>query len=165
MTGHSFQHRKDWLAHLVQRHGWKWGAELGLRNGATFCHLLRTCPGLHLIGVDTWSPDIGYQNVDEAERRTREGAAPYIERAHIIKATTLEAATQVAPLSLDFVFIDADHSTEAVIADIAAWGPKVRKGGQMLGHDINWPSVKAAVDDLLPGYVIGPDNCFRWDVP
>jgi Methyltransferase domain len=37
--------------------------------------------------------------------------------------------------SLDFVFIDADHSYSAVSRDIDAWLPKVRKSGIMSGHD------------------------------
>jgi hypothetical protein len=36
---------------------------------------------------------------------------------------------------LDFVYLDADHTYEAVKADIAAWWPKVRVGGTLGGHD------------------------------
>ena len=35
----------------------------------------------------------------------------------------------------DFVFIDANHSYEAVREDVAAWAPKVRSGGIVSGHD------------------------------
>jgi predicted O-methyltransferase YrrM len=38
-------------------------------------------------------------------------------------------------LSIDFLFIDADHSYEAVKADWNGWFPKVRKGGYIALHD------------------------------
>jgi predicted O-methyltransferase YrrM len=37
--------------------------------------------------------------------------------------------------SIDFLFIDADHSYEAVKADWNGWFPKVRKGGYIALHD------------------------------
>jgi predicted O-methyltransferase YrrM len=37
--------------------------------------------------------------------------------------------------SIDFLFIDADHSYEAVKADWNRWFPKVRKGGYIALHD------------------------------
>jgi predicted O-methyltransferase YrrM len=38
-------------------------------------------------------------------------------------------------LPIDFLFIDADHSYEAVKADWNEWFPKVRKGGHIALHD------------------------------
>jgi hypothetical protein len=37
--------------------------------------------------------------------------------------------------SIDFLFIDADHSYEAVKADWNEWSPKVKKGGYIALHD------------------------------
>ena len=37
--------------------------------------------------------------------------------------------------SLDFVFIDANHTFEYVVNDIAEWSKKVRPGGIISGHD------------------------------
>lgn len=159
-VGGGFSWRYEWLAHLANLHHWQRGAELGLRNGTTFHYVLQHCPQLTLIGVDCWADGLGHQRVQEAEKRTRDGAASYGERAVIIKDYTVPAADWVQDGSLDFVFVDADHSEAAVRADLRAWRPKVRPGGWVIGHDINWPSVKAAADDLLSGYVIGPDNCY-----
>ena len=51
-----------------------------------------------------------------------------------------------------FIFIDANHSYEAVCADIDAWMKKLLPDGMMAGHDyyvdgVNWPGVKKAVDE------------------
>lgn len=53
--------------------------------------------------------------------------------------------------SFDAVFIDADHSYNAVCADIRAWRPLIRPGGVLCGHDYNNKTVRRAVDELVPG--------------
>ena len=53
--------------------------------------------------------------------------------------------------SLDFVFIDADHSYECVKNDIARWMPKVKKGGVISGDDYvrQHPGVIQAVNETF----------------
>jgi predicted O-methyltransferase YrrM len=46
-----------------------------------------------------------------------------------------EAAAVLADGVFDLVFIDGDHSYEAVSRDIALWRPKVAQGGVLCGHD------------------------------
>lgn len=161
--------RGQWLEHLIKVHGWSCGAELGVWRGETFTHLLANCAGLScLYGVDLWAsqPDndgpesyVDWPH-DENERRVRAVAARHGDRGRVLKMWTHEAARLVPDESLDFVYIDADHSEQGVRRDIADWLPKVKATGWILGHDINWDTVRRAVDDLLPGYVIGPDNAW-----
>jgi len=56
----------------------------------------------------------------------------------------------VADGSLDFAFIDANHSYEGASADAAAWFPKVKPGGWLCGHDYGNPrwGVQRAVDEF-----------------
>ena len=158
--------RWDWIESMVKRHGWTRGAELGLCNGDTFLHLLDRCPNLTMIGVDLWEAQPSndgpenYVGKDHKgrEARVRSGAERHGGRAIIIKDWTLNAANQIDNDSLDFVFIDADHSEDGVRADILAWLPKIKDSGWILGHDIDWPTVRSVVDELLPGYVIGSEN-------
>lgn len=62
---------------------------------------------------------------------------------------SVEAAGHVVDESLDFVFIDAIHSFEAVSSDLNAWFPKVRRGGLVAGHDVSWSGVREAVEQFL----------------
>jgi hypothetical protein len=160
--------REHWIAYLANKHKWTLGAELGIFRGQTFLHVLKSCPQLTLIGVDLWEPqpdNKGPENYMEwphqqNEKTVREGAAQFGDRAIIYKMLTSEAAKFVEDNSLDFVFVDADHGTDAVRNDILTWLPKIKDSGCILGHDINWPTIKVVVDELLPGYVIGPDNAY-----
>jgi predicted O-methyltransferase YrrM len=61
----------------------------------------------------------------------------YGSRAVILNGWSVEVAKTIPDGSLDFVFIDANHAYEYVVADIAAWAPKVRKGGIVYGHDFD----------------------------
>ena len=135
------------FVNLVNEHRWTHGAELGVDKGILFGALLRGCPNLHLTGVDTF-PD------HERSRRVFELANAYVDRSHLMVMTTHEASALMEPASLDFVFIDADHSYDAVKDDIALWRPKVKTGGWLGGHDYHprkFPGVVKAVDEAFEG--------------
>ena len=60
---------------------------------------------------------------------------PWFPQLRVIKLPSLEAAPLFMDGYFDLVYIDGDHSYDAVIADIKAWMPKVRNGGILCGHD------------------------------
>ena len=68
-----------------------------------------------------------------------------------IRKFSLDAVTLYKDNSLDFIFIDAAHDYDNVLADIKAWYPKCKKGtGIISGHDYSWgPEVKKAVHDFF----------------
>ena len=77
------------------------------------------------------------------------------------RMTSVEAAATYDDASLDFVFIDADHSYEAVKEDIIAWWPKVKPGGIISGHDYHMgaPGVMNATNELF-GFVRTVADCW-----
>lgn len=153
--------RWDVLTHLVTNNRWRRGAEIGVLNGATFFQLLDRCPALSMIAVDQWATDApDYGDLTKVGEEFQEQAKAYGERARILRGSSAEMACQVDDASLDFCFVDAEHTFVAASADIAAWAPKVKKGGAIMGHDINLAPVAAAVMESLPGRKIEmlPDN-------
>ena len=74
--------------------------------------------------------------------------APVWKDLYVIKSRSHLAARFFADNSVDFVFIDADHSLKAVRLDLAAWWPKVCSGGIFSGHDYRRPPVKQALDEF-----------------
>jgi hypothetical protein len=55
------------------------------------------------------------------------------------------AATHFEDNSLDWVFIDATHTYDAVISDIQVWAPKIKHAGVLSGHDFGNYGVTDAV--------------------
>lgn len=156
--------RGEFIAHLVGRLGWTRGVEIGVSFGDTLRHLLGACPALHMLGVDTWAlnhaapepPEWTDDHHDNAYASALAVEQQFLDRCVLIRGES--GGMTPATASLDFVWIDGDHSTAACTADIAAWLPALKPGGWILGHDINWPTVRAAVDAAVPGYLVGPDS-------
>jgi|LakMenEpi03Aug12_release.lakeMendotaPanAssembly.Ray.scaffolds.fasta_scaffold03232_19 predicted O-methyltransferase YrrM len=82
-----------------------------------------------------------------------------------IKDYSWEASKKFEDRSVDFVFLDADHSYESVKKDIESWLPKIKTGGMIAGHDYYNPcGVKRAVDELLPDMKINSDKIWTFKI-
>lgn len=140
------------------------GAEIGIWKGTMSASLLAR-DDLTLYMVDDWRCVPGLEACGFSERdqiRNKEVARVKTEfagnRAVIMCADSKVAAEMVDDLSLDFVFIDADHSYDGVKSDISAWLQNVKPGGVIGGHDYNNPrerngkDVKRAVDEFAEEY-------------
>jgi hypothetical protein len=79
---------------------------------------------------------------------------PFNGRAFILPLPSHKAADEIADASLDFVFIDADHSYEGCKRDLDVWSRKLKPGGLLSGHDYANTSfqdfgVTRAVDEFV----------------
>lgn len=154
------------LSRLVQEENWTTGAEIGVATGSCIAAVLSACPGLRMIGVDPWCSQPSSNGPEDwtnwphkqYEEQAEAAVKPFESRCVLLKTYSLDAAALFAPHSFDFVFLDGDHGEAAVRADIAAWRPRVRPGGMLLGHDASWSGVRAAIDALCSGYWVGPDD-------
>ena len=136
------------------------GAELGVFKGKFSEPMLKAHPKLTLYAVDTWmvrppSDRVGFETYGgrdfrEIRKVFDQCTKRFGNRVVVLQMDTVAAAGQVPDASLDFVFIDAEHTYEAVGADIDAWRGKVKPGGILSGHDYahsRFPGVKQAVDE------------------
>ena len=164
------------------------GAEIGVYRGELSVVLHEAFPDCGLLLVDTWCEWGKSDSYRKTHKRTGDLTQEQWEEIHeearkriwaaggefqLFHGTSKEAAGWVRR-SLDFVFIDANHSYESVGQDIELWSPLVRPGGLLSGHDYGgaYKGVKRAVDEafgseniLLPGnrslvwgYVVGDGN-------
>lgn len=78
--------------------------------------------------IDCWLEDSVYNEFIE-------NIKPINQFINVIREYSKVASTHYKDNSLDFVFIDAHHTYEAVTEDINYWYPKVKPGGILAGHD------------------------------
>lgn len=112
---------------VIKEMGLKMGAEVGVNVGTNAKNMLDSIPDLHLILIDNCSTMylIARDNLKAYENRI---------------VQMLRSSSDVGDIqdeSLDFAYIDACHTYEAVKVDLEVWLPKIRKGGLLCGHDYN----------------------------
>lgn len=126
------------------------GAEIGVAEGLHAWKNLKTVKNiktLHLVDpYEEYVMDgkvINYANAKQnAKKRLR-----FFSNVLWYHLDSEHASKTFNDSSLDFVYIDANHSYESVLEDITAWYPKVKKGGVIGGHDFSgkFPGVAKAV--------------------
>jgi len=123
------------LPEFFKEMGFKVGAEIGVENGIFSEALCRA--GLKLYAIDSWDTAPVRENWKRRFAKEYEIAktklAPY--DCIIIKKSSMEALEDFEDGSLDFVYIDANHSFKFVAEDICGWIKKVKPGGVISGHD------------------------------
>jgi hypothetical protein len=130
--------RCDFPDFLVEM-GYKVGAEIGVYK-AQFTDLFCKA-GLKMYAIDPWKAYAGAGRTQKAQDRQDflyshacRVLAPY-SNCTIIRKSSMDALSDFKDGSLDFVYIDADHTFRYVAEDIVEWEKKVRKGGIVSGHD------------------------------
>ena len=120
------------------------GAEIGVWTGKLSRCLLGAFPRLYLYMIDPWESlqestvsshgrKKSRRDVIAARLMAEEVTKEFEPRATILQE--MSTACRVYRNTLEFVFIDANHSYESVKADIEWWLPAVRRGGIICGHD------------------------------
>jgi SAM-dependent methyltransferase len=137
--------------------------EVGVFKGRSFAFLgveaINSGKARRLFAVDTWEGSPEHQQDPDVQadrlfgvfsegvlrplRDARWAGAPVQVRA--IPRPSVQAAADFADGEADAVFIDGAHDRKSVAADLRAWWPKVKPGGELAGHDFDWPSVRQAV--------------------
>lgn len=131
------------------------GAEIGIGWGT---HASFYLSELDIDFVFLIDPYVAYKDerimrkleiIRKFEKKAHERLDGYKHKIKWIKEKSADAAILIADNSLDFVYIDANHTYESVAEDISLYYPKVKKGGLLSGHDYDYGSVKKAVDEFV----------------
>ena len=131
--------------------------EIGVECGL-FAEVILAEEPKSLVLVDLWQhqdysvyPDTSNVANDEFERRLQVVKKKFDgdPRVTICRAFSVQAAKLYDRDSLDFAYIDANHTEAACYADMCAWWPTIKPGGWMCGHDYSFPDVAAAVKTFV----------------
>ena len=142
--------------------GFKLGCEVGVLRGRNAREMFRSIPGLKLYGVEPYDDQPSSTRHKTVPRYTNNRSS-MVQRMSGRDMTVIEKFSEIAVQdipydSLDFVYIDGDHSYDYVMTDIILWSRRVRPGGVVSGHDYVIPedyhhsydiNVKEAVDDYV----------------
>lgn len=137
---------REALYKLYAELGYKVGCEIGVEKGKNAQTMFEIIPNLKLYGVDSYKqhPHASYayhaslRNWDEQYlQNVKQQCLNRMKGRNFIllEGFSEDVVHQIEDNSLDFVYIDADHSYDFVMQDIILWGRKIRKGGIMSGHD------------------------------
>jgi len=142
------------LAQYFTELGFKTGVEVGVYKGAYSRELCQANPELKLYCVDIWGINDRSQRQRNIHQKIYKYAKWKLSRHNtvLIRDLSMNAVTQFGDDTLDFVYIDANHSYSEVNQDIAGWTKKVRPSGIVSGHDYDLVDVRKAVNEYVSKY-------------
>lgn len=129
---------------LINERKYRVAVEIGVGHGGFSAYLLESCPRLNLFSIDPFVDCA--ESRDGAERNTREKLEPFGDRSKILVAKGIESFEKFEDNSIDFLYIDGEHTEPAVTEDLNAWYPKIKSGGIISGHDYGIGGVAEAVN-------------------
>ena len=132
------------------------GCELGVKEGHNLRYLLDQASNIKMTyAVDPWKSYvdepwgvISQEEVTGWKNRAMEVLGDYMHKVTVLEMPSAEAVAHITDNSLDYVFVDGDHSYEAVLRDVNHYWNKVKPGGIFAGHDWNLSDVTRAVTEF-----------------
>jgi predicted O-methyltransferase YrrM len=132
-------------------------AEIGSYLGASACFLASGGWGRvsRVYCIDTWENDA----MSEGPRKTfdefLENVSMFKNVIVPLKGKSIEVVKRLGG-PVDLLFIDGDHSYEAVVTDLKTYLPKVKAGGLLILHDWGWAEgVQRAVRQTIVPIQVG----------
>lgn len=135
--------------------------EIGVQQG-NFSKEIVLCNPALLYLVDPWKHyvDGTYNSLANLESQEAQDAlfSGVVKRfskypkVKILRKTSVDAVSEFHQASIDFIYVDANHTFEYVLADLFLWYPKIRQNGWLTGHDYHkkrFPGVVKAVEVFM----------------
>jgi uncharacterized protein YcgI (DUF1989 family) len=144
------------LADFITARGYKFGIEIGTAYGGNSDYLMSNTD-IHLICVDPYlyysaMPGLASQEDYDTLHLFATTRLKIHKGLTLIRTTSVCFAPEVEGDSIDFVFLDGDHSYDAVLKECNIFYAKIRIGGALMGHDYNiFESVNKAVEQFASG--------------
>jgi SAM-dependent methyltransferase len=129
---------------------WLGTTAIGMAEAGAVVHCVDTWQGSPSDITSACVVDAGGQSAVFEEFKNNVGAR--LNKTIFAWQRDSQNAANMAWEPFDLIFIDAEHTYEAVKADILAWWKHLRDDGVMIGHDYfttQYPGVNQAVEELF----------------
>lgn len=155
ITTHLTIEEKNKLINLSKKCKGSIYVEIGSYLGASSCCIAEGITKKGGIGklycIDTWENDSMSEGKIDTYEKFLKNTHFYQKFIYPLKGWSYEIAHGFEK-KIDFLFIDGDHSYEAVKKDVQLWLPKMNSGAILVMHDIGWAEgVQRVVrEDIAP---------------
>ena len=148
----AWDHSHYAIPKIINEKNYKIGLEIGCAFGGHLEKILSTTNIQKLYGTDPYAFYSDYEKENDALCMKQDildyicnfvktNLSYYDNRFELIRDYSANAANLFEDASLDFVYIDGNHSYEYVKQDLTLWWPKIKLGGMLCGHDYDHPSI------------------------
>ena len=131
------------------------GVEIGVCLGYTTEKLVKEVNFEKYFAVDSYHSYVDWNGGDlNADRQSliKQHAVNKLSKYNNVEfkfKSSEEFSAEVEDNSLDFIFIDGDHSYEGVLKDLNLWFKKVKPFGILSGHDASNKGVTEALKEFF----------------
>jgi hypothetical protein len=141
--------RLELWTRFVEATGARTVAEIGVYRGRFAAALLDACPRIETYYmIDPWRNLADWnkpanttdERFDAFHREAMERTEAHAGKRVVLRGTTSEVIEQIPDGSLDFAYVDGDHTLRGITIDLIRVWPKVRDGGWIGGDDFS-PSI------------------------
>lgn len=127
--------------------------EVGSYKGASAVCFAKGSPvASKIYCIDTWDnrsmSEGQYDTFDTFKNNTLKFSSQIIP----VRGNSCDVISSLSDLKIDILFLDGDHSYDAVLNDFTNYFPLLRKDGYLLMHDVGWAEgVQRVVNNQVVG--------------
>jgi hypothetical protein len=139
-------HRFDLWSQFIASRGVKTLAEIGVWRGDYAETMLSRCPDItryYMLDpwrhLDDWNKpaNVSDNSFEQYYTGVLERTEPWAGKRVVLRGRTTEVVEEIPDASLDFAYIDGDHSLRGISIDLIRMWPKIRDGGWIGGDDFS----------------------------
>lgn len=144
-------HRRDFWPELLTHSTPREVAEVGVWKGEFAALLLHKVPSIErYLAIDpyqhlpNWNKpfNVSDHDFEKVLHDAKTRLEPYSPRVEFVRKSFAQAETEIRNQSLDFIYVDSDHTLRGIAIDLDVAGNKVKPGAVIGGDDLTktvWP--------------------------
>lgn len=161
--------RDEYVPNILNDNNLKNGLEIGTFKGEFAKIVLDKWDGI-LYMVDPWKGMDDYEDASNHKHHNEvysdviKNLEGYENRAFMLRGKSEDLNHLFSDSSLDFIYIDGNHSYEYVKLDLELWWDKIKVGGFLMGHDylkLDWNPEGNFAPNGKDKYIYGLDGKYR----